>query len=157
MTAFFWNVALAVVWVFLTGSFSAQSLLFGFVLGYAALAILQYQVPILHGYARRLPRFFMFLMFFIKELIKANLRIAFDILTPLWHMQPGVIALPIQAKTDLEITMLSNFIGLTPGTLSLDISNDRRVLYIHAMFVRDEPALLAELQELERRILEVMR
>lgn len=157
MIGFFWNVLLALAWTTLSGSFSGLNFLFGFVLGYMTLALLQRELPILHGYAQRIPRFMMFLIFFGKELLKANMKVAFDVLTPPWHMQPGVIALPLEAKTDLEITMVANFISLTPGTLSLDVSNDRRVLFIHAMFLQDEQELVAELKETERRILEIMR
>ncbi len=157
MIGFFWNISLAIAWVTLSGNFSGLNLLLGFALGYAALAILERELPVLRGYSRRIPRFFMFLLFFIKELLKANLKVAFDVLTPPWHMQPGVVAFPLKAETDLEITMVANFISLTPGTLSLDVSTDRRVLFIHAMFLQDEQALLAELHEAERRILEIMR
>lgn len=157
MIGFIWNLLLALAWVALTGSFTGLNFALGFVLAYLCLAAVQSQVPVLRGYAGRGPRFLLFLLFFIKELIKANFKVAFDILTPPWHMQPGVIAFPIKATTDLEITMVANFISLTPGTLSLDVSNDRRVIYIHAMFLQDEQALLADLHEIERRILEVMR
>lgn len=157
MIGFFWNVLLALAWTTLSGNFSGLNFLFGFFLGYGALALLQRELPILKGYSQRLPRFCLFMGFFVKELLLANLKVAFDVLTPPWHMQPGVIALPLKSKTDLEITMVANFISLTPGTLSLDVSDDRRVLYIHAMFANDEAELIAELQEIERRILEIMR
>lgn len=157
MIGFFWNVLLALAWTTLSSNFTGLNFLFGFTLGYVALALLQKELPILHSYAQRIPRFVLFVMFFVKELFKANMKVAFDVLTPPWHMQPGVIALPLQAKTDLEITMVANFISLTPGTLSLDVSDDRRVLFIHAMFLQDEQALFADLKEVERRILEIMR
>jgi multicomponent Na+:H+ antiporter subunit E len=103
------------------------------------------------------PRFIGFLGFFIKELVQANLRVAFDILTPPWHMQPGVIALPLSARTEMEITLVANLISLTPGTLSLDVSDDRKVLYIHAMFLDDEEELRRNLKEMEHRALELFR
>src|SRR5699024_7238650 len=68
------------------------------------------------------------------------------ILTPPWHMKPGVIALPLEARTELEITLVANLISLTPGTLSLDVSDDRKVLYIHAMFLDDEEELRRNLK-----------
>ena len=72
-------------------------------------------------------------------------------------MRPGVIGIPIRAKTDLEITILANLITMTPGTLSLDISPDRRTLYIHAMYIHDPGALRKDIQEnLERRVLELL-
>lgn len=157
MIGFFWNVMLALAWVTLSGNFNGINLLFGFVLAYGGLALMQNQLPILKGYAQRVPRTIFFFFFFAKELIKANFKVAFDVLTPPLYMQPGVIALPLEAKTDLEIAMVANFISLTPGTLSLDVSNDRRVLFIHAMFLQDEKALREELHDLERRILQIMR
>ncbi|MGM0450782.1 MAG: Na+/H+ antiporter subunit E [Pseudomonadota bacterium] len=157
MTGFFWNVILALLWVALTGSFSGGNLLAGFVFGYLALAVLQRQVPALYGYSQRVPRFLAFAVFFIKELIVANIRVAYDVITPVWYMKPGVIAMPLEAKTDIEITLVANLISLTPGTLSLDVSDDRKVLYIHAMFMADEQELRDSLHELERRILRVLR
>jgi len=53
--------------------------------------------------------------------------------------------------------MVANFISLTPGTLTLDISDDRRVLFIHAMFLQNEKELLTDLHEIEQRLLEILR
>ncbi len=72
-------------------------------------------------------------------------------------MKPGVIAMPLEARTELEITMVANLISLTPGTLSLDVSDDRKVLYIHAMFLDDEEELRRNLKEMEYRALELFR
>lgn len=157
MIGFFLNILLALCWVALTGNFGGLNFIFGFALGYFALALLQNQLPSLNGYAQRLPLLMRFAGYFIRELIKANYKVGFDILTPPWHMQPGVIAFPLKATTDFEITMVANFISLTPGTLTLDISDDRRVLFIHAMFLQDEKTLLAELHEIEQRLLEILR
>ncbi|EXJ12853.1 MULTISPECIES: Na+/H+ antiporter subunit E [Nitrincola] len=157
MIAFMWNLLLALIWVVLTGDLSGYNLLAGMIVGYLVLGLMQRQIPVLRGYTSRLPRLFRFICFFIKELIMANLKVGFDIVTPIWHMKPGVIAMPLDAKTDMEITMVANLISLTPGTLSLDVSDDRRVLFIHAMFLDDEPALRASLKEMERRALEILR
>ncbi len=157
MIGFFANVLLALAWTTLSGNFSVLNMIFGFVLGYGTLSIMQPAVSFLKGYSQRVPRFLVFVAFFLKELLKANFKVAFDVLTPPWHMQPGVIAIPLEAKTDLEITMVANCISLTPGTLSLDVSDDRRVLFIHAMFLQDEKSLREDLHEIERRILQIMR
>jgi multicomponent Na+:H+ antiporter subunit E len=72
-------------------------------------------------------------------------------------MRPGVIGIPLRARTDLEITVLANLITMTPGTLSLDVSPDRRTLYIHAMYIHDPEALRRDIQDnLERRVLELL-
>lgn len=157
MIGFFWNIMLALAWMALSGSFSAMNFLAGFVFGYMALMVLQRQVLVLKGYSRRLPRMTAFLLFFLKELVKANLRVAYDVATPVWYMKPGVIGFRLRAKTDVEIMFLSSVISLTPGTLSLDVSDDRKVLFIHAMFLQDEEQLRQDLRELEHRILKILR
>ena len=157
MTGAIWNLLLGLAWVLLSGDFSGLNLLVGMIFGYIALLLIEPQVDGLKGYPARVPRFIGFLGFFIKELVQANLRVAFDILTPPWHMQPGVIALPLSARTEMEITLVANLISLTPGTLSLDVSDDRKVLYIHAMFLDDEEELRRNLKEMEHSALELFR
>lgn len=157
MIGFFWNIMLALAWVALSGNFSAMNFLAGFFFGYLALMVLQRQVLVLKGYSRRIPRVAAFLVFFIKELVKANFRVAYDVATPVWYMKPGVIAFRLKTHTDVEIMFVSSVISLTPGTLSLDVSDDRQVLFIHAMFLQDEEQLRQDLRELEHRILKILR
>src|SRR5690606_901199 len=96
--------------------------------------------------------------YFLKEMLLANLRVAYDVITPTYYMRPAVVSIPLDARTDLEITLLAMCITLTPGTLSLDVSTDRRVLYIHAMFAEDPDALRHEIKNgFERRLLELLR
>ncbi len=99
-----------------------------------------------------------FIFFFIKELLVSSVRVAIDVMRPSLEFVPGVIAFPLCAKSDLEITLLANVISLTPGTLSLDVSSDRRVLYIHAMYAEDPEKIRIEIRNgLEKRLLEALR
>ena len=69
-----------------------------------------------------------------------------------------MVAIPLDAETDAEITLLANLITLTPGTLSLDVSDDRRVLYIHAMYVDDVEELRRSIKDgFEKRVMELLR
>ena len=103
--------------------------------------------------ARRLPYAIIFLAYFFWELFLANLRVAYDVVTVKHFMHPGILAIPLDAKTDLEITVLANMISLTPGTLSLDVSSDRQVLYVHAMYLGE----IQKFKEFEQRLLRVLR
>ncbi|MFC5271892.1 Na+/H+ antiporter subunit E [Adhaeribacter terreus] len=89
------------------------------------------------AYFRKLPKAITLALFFLKELIKANLKIAYDILTPRYILSPAIIALPLDIKTDGEITLLAILITLTPGTLSVDVREDRKVLYVHALYIKN--------------------
>lgn len=99
-------------------------------------------------------------LFYLKELLTASLRVAYEVLTPQDHMQPAVIAIPLEAKTDFEITLLANFITLTPGTLSIDVSKDRKTLYVHEVYVKagDTESVKRQIKEgFEKRILKITR
>lgn len=157
MTGAIWNLLLGLAWVLLSGDFSGLNLLVGLIFGYITLVLIEPQLDSLKGYPARVPRFIGFIGFFLKELVQANLRVAFDIVTPPWHMKPGVIAMSLSARTEMEITLVANLISLTPGTLSLDVSDDRKVLYIHAMFLDNEEELRRNLKEMEHRALELFR
>jgi multicomponent Na+:H+ antiporter subunit E len=157
MIAFAWNLLLALIWMILTGSFSGRGLIVGLFFGYLAIAVVQPQIPVLGNYAQRVPRFIAFVGFFLWQVITSNLRVAWEVLTPGLQISPAVVGVPLDARTDIEITVVANLISLTPGTLSMDISDDRRVLYVHAMYLEDEQAFMDEIKYLESRVLRVMR
>jgi multicomponent Na+:H+ antiporter subunit E len=151
------NMLLALTWGAMTGSFTLTNLLFGFFLGYIVLLAAS-RVVGPSRYHGRIIRVVGFLGFYLVEVVKANLRVAYDVVTPAFRTRPGIIAIPLEAKTDLEITLLANLVTMTPGTLSIDVSADRKVLYVHAMFVDDPDAFREELKQgLERRVLEILR
>jgi multicomponent Na+:H+ antiporter subunit E len=95
-------------------------------------------------------------LFFLREMVVANLRVAHDVLTPRHHMTPGIVAVPLELTSDLQITLLASLITLTPGTLSLHIADDRRTLYVHAMYIDDPEELVRGIKEgFEQRVMEV--
>lgn len=157
MIYFIFNIFLALIWALASGHISLPSLAIGFVLGFVVLWFAQ---PMMgpSRYFRRLPIAIRFAGFFLWQLVLSNLRVAYDVITPRLHMQPGVVAVPLDAKTDQEITLLANLITLTPGTLSLDVSKDRRTLYVHAMFVDSPDSVRDSIKNgFERRLLELIR
>jgi multicomponent Na+:H+ antiporter subunit E len=91
--------------------------------------------------------------YFLWEVFRANLRVGYDVLTVKHYMRPGILAIPLEARTDAEITLLANLITMTPGTLTLDVSSDRKVLFVHAMYLGEIEAF----KKFERRLLRAMR
>ena len=154
---FLWHILLALSWAAITGLFSWSNVLAGFILAYLALFIAQRAIGS-YTYIRKIDRVLRFAVFYVWELILANLRVAYDVMTPRLRMQPGVVAIPLDARTDAEITLLANLITLTPGSVSLDVSSDRRFLYLHAMYIDDVEEFRQSIKDtLERRVLEVLR
>lgn len=150
-------LALALVWVALTGEASPANVVLALALAAAALAL---GGPLgREGFARVRPlRLFGFVAYFLGQLLLANVRVARAVLGPLGGLRPAIVAVPLRVDRDAEIALLASLITLTPGTLSLEVSGDRRTLYVHALGVRDPDALRREIREgFERRILEVLR
>ena len=108
---------------------------------------------------RKVPGLIGLITFFFKELFVANLRVAWDVITPVHQMSPSVIALPLDAKTDFEITVLANMISLTPGTLSIDIASDRKTLFVHNVYTDEgtEEVKSKIKNGFERKLLKITR
>ena len=154
---FLMNLLLTFVWVALTGKFLVSNFLFGFVLSFCLLWTITRDREG-RKYFNRIPRMISFVFYFLYELLKANLQVAYDVITPKFYMTPGIIRIPLSARTDLEITLLANLISLTPGSLSLDVSDDRKVLYVHAMYIGDKDAYIAHVKNgFERKLLDILR
>ena len=85
-----------------------------------------------------------FLLFYLKEVLVSNLRVAYDVLTPEHKMTPGIIALDVADMTDAQITLMANSITMTPGTLGLTVSENHDKLYIHAMYLDGSPEAVAK-------------
>lgn len=154
---FLLNLILTIVWVFLTGSLEIVNFIFGFILSFLVLWLISRKQEN-RKYFAIAPRLISFFFYFIYELIKANIQVAHDVVTPKFYMQPGIVAYPLDAKSDLEITILANVISLTPGTLSLDVSDDKKILYIHAMYVSNKEEFIEDIKKgFERRILSITR
>lgn len=156
MTAFLANILLALAWMALTGSFTVGGFFTGFLFSFCVIWIGRRDQAVT-GYRRRLLAVAGFIPFFLKEMVVANLRVAYDVLTPHDYMKPGIVAVPLDLHSDLQITLLATCVTLTPGTLSLHISDDRRTLYVHAMYVDDPALVVREIKEgFERRIREIV-
>ena len=96
--------------------------------------------------------------FFIKELILSALQVAWLVVQPKLRLRPGIIAYPLTVTTDLQITLLANMITLTPGTLSVEVSHDRKSLFIHAIDIESREALIGNIAAgFETKVLRVLK
>lgn len=158
MTYFLVNLLLALLWAALH-LFRPIDFVNGFVLGYLILVLGQNwfgegATP----YVRRIPLFLRFILFYIRELVTSTLGVVRALFRDQSKLRPGIIAFPLEAQTDMEIVLLNNLLSLTPGTLGVGLSADRKLLYVHVIDVPDPEAMCASIRNgLERRLLEVLR
>lgn len=151
------NILIAVLWMFLTESYNFLSFFTGYLIGMALLFFLRRFVPDAY-YLERVWKIISLILLFIKELINSTFSIVKLVYKPKLDVEPGIFALPTELRSNWEITLLANLISLTPGTLSVAISDDYTTIYIHAM---DMPDVEEEINEIkntfERAIMEVTR
>jgi multicomponent Na+:H+ antiporter subunit E len=141
----------------LTGKFSATNFFFGFVLAFGILWLIAREKED-RNYFFKIPKYISFFFFFLKELIKSNIQVGYDVITPRFFMTPGIVGVPLSVKSDAEITLLANLITLTPGTLSLDVSEDKSTLFVHVMYLKDREEFINSIKNgFERRIMELFQ
>ena len=149
------NLLLTFIWLAVTGSFDAANIIFGFFLSYFILYIVT-RGTTRARYFRLVPKLISFFFYFFYELLKANLQVAWEVGTPKYNMTPGIVGVPLDIKTDGQITLLANLITLTPGTLSLDVSEDKKVLYVHSMYIKNRKDFIRGIKNgFEKRIIEI--
>lgn len=156
MNLFALNILLAVVWAALWAAFTLPALLSGFVIGYGSLWLVQPLFGERSPYFLRVWRAIRLMLFFLWELVVSSIRVAWDIVTPSHYSNPAIVEMPLDVESDIEILLVTTLISLTPGTLSLDVTPDRKTLIVHAMFADDPDALVREMKDgMERMVKEV--
>ncbi|GMU90818.1 MAG: sodium:proton antiporter [Chlorobiota bacterium] len=156
MTAkFALHLALSLLWMFLSGNFGFIPFVEGAAVGMGIMFLLD---PVLgsKSYIKKLVKVIELILFFLWELVVSNIKVAAEVLTPRFISEPSIVAIPLSVKSDIEITLLANMITLTPGTLSIDVSPDGSVLYVHLMYGSEPDKAIQEIKNgFERRIMEV--
>lgn len=153
---FLMNLLLSFIWVAISGSMYYTNFLFGFLLGFLILWIVNKNEDD-KRYFNRVPKIIGFGFYFLSEMIKANVQVAYDVITPKYFFKPGIVRFPLTATSDAEINLISMFISLTPGTILLDVSEDKKWIFIHVMYLDSKEKFISKMKYSERRILEIVR
>lgn len=157
MNPVFLVIVLALIWAAISGNFSGLNLLLGGLIGGLAIWLLRgaWAGP---RATRKLRRTLSLAMLFFYELMASAVRVAMVVLRPDLNsaVRPAIVAVPITLKTDAEVTLLANLITLTPGTLTVDVSTDKSVLYVHVLTMGDRQAVIADITNgFEKKVREV--
>lgn len=151
------NLIIAIMWMFLSETYTATSFFLGYILGVFLLLLLDRFIP---GkfYLYRAIKIAQLILLFIGELITSTLDIAKLVYKRQLNVEPGIFSYPLEVSSDWEITLLSNLISLTPGTLTVAVSNDNSKIFIHAMHIDNtEESIHSIKNTFERAIMEVTR
>ncbi|MCM3087691.1 Na+/H+ antiporter subunit E [Bhargavaea ginsengi] len=151
------NFILAFAWMFILNSFDASTFIIGWLLGLMLIVMMRrfFPGPV---YIKRVWAILKLVLLFIKELWLANIQVFLLVIKPKLDIKPAIFRYPTKLTNDWEITVLSALITLTPGTVVMNVSEDKKTLYVHTLHVDDiEEAVTSIRDSFEKAILEVSR
>ena len=93
-----------------------------------------------------------FVGYYLIKLAQSNLFIAYDILTPKMHTKPAFMKVPLKLKTDTGLLLFSNLLSMTPGTLSIDYSQDKKILLVHVLYYSTEELMQKDFDGIQEKI-----
>lgn len=151
------NLLLAIIWVLATGTLTEENFIFGFLISFGILYVITINKQD-RTYFTLIPKLLSFFSFVLWEIIKANLVTVKESLYAKSKLKPAVIKVPLTVESDLAITILATMVSVTPGTLVMDISDDKKVMYVHVMHVKDKQDFIDEVKnKFEKRLMEVLK
>lgn len=154
-TPFLFNIALTLLWMMLNRDTTFLNGILGFALGVIVVEM-GLRASGKGSYLPRLWDFVRFACYFLYILVKANLDVAWEIITPGYSMTPRMIRYDVTGLSPIQVTTLANAITLTPGTLSADINDATNCLYIHAMYAKKKTDATKDLDELRDKLLKLV-
>jgi len=132
---------LFVVWLSLTHRFTTANILLAAILAWliplAVSRVRTAAVPI-----RKPLKLIAFFGLLLGDIVVSNIVVAKQVLGTPKRLQPGFVMIPLDLKEALPITILASTISLTPGTVSIEVSKNRKTLYVHALHVESESKLV---------------
>ena len=141
----------------INGEYTGLNFVVGFIVGFFALRLSQ-PFGLKASYFSRFSAVLKLFLCFCYEMVVSAAQVVWDVLTPTHLSDPDIVYVPLDVKSDLEITLLANMVSLTPGILSFDVTEDRKHLVVHAMFAPKHEDVIRSIKEgMEKRILEVTR
>ncbi|MBO8141941.1 MAG: Na+/H+ antiporter subunit E [Firmicutes bacterium] len=142
------HLLLGLVWVLLTDDVNLKNLVIGLFVGGVILWYYQ-RARGSQAYFSRLLAGVKLCLVLLWEQLLSSLQVARLVLSPRGTIRPGIVAVPLTVTRDGEITTVANMVTLTPGSISIDVSDDGRVLYVHTIDVQDPQAIVDSVRRFE--------
>lgn len=140
------SLLLFVVWLLLNNSFSVGHIVLGLVLA----LLIPWLVKPLQSVRAEISSGWLLLSYILRvlaDIVVANFEVAWRVIRPSRYLRPAMIAIPLDLKTRLAITVLTNTISLTPGTVSAEISEDHCWLFVHVLDLENEAELVQQIKQ----------
>ena len=140
------TITLAILWLLLVNQLTAGHIVLGALLGWLIPFVTSGFWP--EAIRIRHPLTLLrYLLVFFYDIVRGSFLVAWLILLGPARLRPAFVHVPVVLKTDLAISLLANTISLTPGTVSVLLSEDKRSLIVHTLDTDDADALVAEIKQ----------
>jgi multicomponent Na+:H+ antiporter subunit E len=89
----------------------------------------------------------LFFLFYLKEVVKTNVIVAMEVLTPTHYMKPGFVKIDVSGINDRQLLIFSNLLTMTPGSMVVDVAEDKSFVSVHILYLDDEKRAIKEIEE----------
>lgn len=143
-------VWLTVLWMVLWRQLSLANLVSGIAVALVVMALYPLAPTGERRHIIRPLHLLFFLAYFARELLESNFVLARTILSPTSRIRTGIVEVPLPGCSDLVTTLVANAITLTPGTMTIEVHESPRRLYVHVLDRADIEVTLESIHKLVR-------
>lgn len=150
------SLLLLVVWLMLNNTISLGHIILG--------AVLAFVIPLICA-PLRIPqpkimrpfKVISYVLVVLKDIVVANIEVALLVVGPMRNIKPGFVAVPLDLTDTFPITILASTVTMTPGTVSGELSSDRKWLYVHVLDMPEDEQEVIDLikHRYEARVKEI--
>jgi multicomponent Na+:H+ antiporter subunit E len=146
------------LWVVASGRFHPVQLGWGLLVGIATLPLTWRLFDLSRAWSLRqvvrgIVGFFQIFAFFVPDAILSSLDMARRVVRPVVPMAPGIVAVPMRFRGPVDELVVSNRIILTPGTVLVEVDDERGYVFVHCIDASDPDRVRRDVLALGRRVL----
>ncbi|GHI00793.1 Na+/H+ antiporter subunit E [Neobacillus kokaensis] len=151
------NLLVAFLWMFLQDEWSMLSFFSGYLVGILIVFVLRRFFPSSFYLKKCFAAVYLFWVFF-RESIVSSIYVIGHVIRPRLKITPGIFRLETELESDLEVTLLALLITLTPGSVVMKVTPDKKAFYVHALNLPDSViAVISSKNKFEHAIRKVTR
>lgn len=149
------SLTLWAIWLLLNNSFEKTDIVFGFILGLliplASARFWEEKV------CMKKPLTLIKLIFVVAyDILASNIIVAYLVLSPNSKLKPSFLIVDLDIQSPLGISLLANTISLAPGTLTCDVTQDRKQLILHTLHTDNVEQAIADIKRrYEKPLMEI--
>jgi len=150
------SIMLLIVWLMLNNTLSLGHIVLGTVLAICIpLICAPLRVP--QPKVKKPFKAITYVLIVLKDICVANIEVALLVIGPMRKIKPGFVAVPLDLSGTLPITVLASTVTMTPGTVSGEVSEDQKWLYVHVLDMPDDEQEVIDVikQRYESRVKEI--